>query len=185
MSKSFGLQPSLFEPENLYDVQVVRKIDGQDVLTAYGPEGSYMDVAERAGNLLIALVSISERNRRDGFSIAPYTEEYSEPIWARYRWNTQNVIDGAGANRKTFQWQLRESFWKATGFSAMRGAGYMPEQQINPRAQKMWRDFNNKYGHPEDLAGRTKYKRRLVRQIGDKSKANQIIQAARHAEAID
>ena len=185
MSKNTGLQPSLFEPENLHNVQVVKRIDDYDVLTTYGPEGSYTNVAERAGYLLISLVSMSERNRRDGFSIAPYREEYSEPIWARYRWNTETVIKGAGANRKAFQLQLRASFWRATGFEAIRGAGYMHEQLINPSAQKMWRDFNNEYGHPQDLAKRAKYKKTLIQQIGDQAKSQQIIYDARHAEAIN
>jgi hypothetical protein len=184
MSANTARQPSLFEPEQPYDAQVVRNIDGHDVVTTYGPEGSYVDVVERAKNLIIALVSMSERNRRDGFSIAPYTEEYSEPIWAHYRWNTQDVIDGASRNRNSYQQQLRKSFWRATGFSAMRGAGFMPERQINPRAQKMWRDFNKEFGHPDGVKKRSDYRKALSRQIGDPDAVTKTVVDAVNREAI-
>lgn len=189
MSANTAMQPSLFEPEQLYDTQVVQSMDGHDLITAYGSEGSYVDVAERAKHLLTALVSMSERNRRDGFSLAPYTEEHSEPIWARYRWNTETVIDGASRNRNAYHRQLRQSFWRATGFSAMRGSvfmkGVMPERQINPRAQKMWRDFNNEFGHPYGVMKRANYKKTLARQIGDKGKVKEIVQNALTREYLE
>jgi len=155
----------LFEPKPLYDTQVIRNVDGYDIPVSYGSRGSYVDVKKRAEFLITALDAISERNRRDGLSVAAYTEPHSAPIWAEYRENTQSVLDGASNNRDRYQNQLRHSFWQATGFSALRGSGLMPERQINPRAQKMWRDFNKSYGHPEQLRARSKYRKVLKAQI--------------------
>lgn len=165
MSKSFEGQPSLFAQDKPYNVTVIKTVDGYDIPATYGKEGSYVDTHERADHLIIALSAISERNRRDGFSVAPYTEPYSSPIWERYQEHTQDVIDGASRNRNMYQNILRQNFWQATGFAALRGSGLIRERQINPRAQKMWRDFNDRYGHPHKIADRNKYKKQLQNQV--------------------
>jgi hypothetical protein len=179
MRTNQAYQPELFEPEVLYDVQTVRQIDGYDVLAQYGDEGSYVDVKERAEKLLVALVSLSGRNQRDGLSVATYTDEYSGPIWERYRWGTEAVVDGAGKNRDIYHHQLRRSFWEATGFTALRGSrivksGILPERQINPRAKKMWRDFNHAFGHPKKVGERNRYMRVLSKQINDSKKVKEV-----------
>jgi len=166
MSKSRIIgQTSLIEPEKLYETQVVSSLDGYDVLSRYGSEGSYVSVVDRAQHLIAALNAISQRNIRDGIALAAYTEEYSAPIWANYRSATPNVLDGASNNRNIFQKELRENFWRATGFAALRGSKLMPEAQINPRAQKMWRDFNEAYAHPKKIKERNAYKRSLQKQL--------------------
>jgi hypothetical protein len=158
-------QTTLFEPERPYNLTVVKEVDGYNIPVHYGQEGSYINIHERAILLAAALTAMSQRNMRDGFSIAPYKEPYSAPIWERYQENTQQVVDGASRNRNIYQNQLRRNFWEATGFAALRGTGLMRERQINPAAQKMWRDFNKKYGHPEDLSARNKYKKKLQEQM--------------------
>ena len=167
MSRSLSGQTSLIEPEKLYDTQVAASLDGHDVLSTYGSEGSYVSVAERAGHLIAALNAISQRNIRDGIALAAYTPDYSAPIWANYQSATPNVLDGASNNRNIFQKQLRENFWRATGFAALRGSKLMPDAQINPRAQKMWRDFNEAYAHPKKIKQRNTYKRRLQKQLAN------------------
>lgn len=165
MSNSYPIQPNLFQPETLHNVTTIESVDGIEIPVSYGPEGSYISVKDRALLLIDALDSISQRNIRDGFSQAPYREPYDAPIWARYRESTQQVIDGASRNRNMYQEQLRRSFWQATGFSALRGSGLIRERQINPTAQRMWRDFNESYGHPNKLKARNKYKKILHEQI--------------------
>ena len=179
-------------PDNLYDETVIKNVDGYNIPATYGPEGSYIDVADRAKNLVIALVSMSERNRREGFTLAAYTEEYSAPIWENYRWDTEDVVEGASANRDAFQNQLRVSFWRATGFSALRGvlreapkgSELPPERQVNPRAQKMWRDFNNAYGNPKNTRERNKYKKKLLKQIEPVTSPTPIVQTARQGKSF-
>jgi hypothetical protein len=183
MRTNTAIQPELFEPEELHDVQVVRQIDGHDVPVQYGDKGSYVDVKERAEKLLVALVSLSGRNQRDGLSVAAYTDEHSSPIWARYKWVTETVVDGAGKNRDIYHGQLRRSFWEATGFTALKGSrmvreNILPARQINPRAKKMWRDFNQAFGHPQKVAERNKFKKVLAKQIDDKAKARETMQKA-------
>jgi hypothetical protein len=165
MLKSSEAQPSLFAQDKPHNVTLIKNIDGYEVPVTYGKEGSYVDTRERAEHLIIALSAISERNRRDGFSVAPYTEPYSAPIWERYQENTQDVIDGASRNRNMYQNILRQNFWHATGFAALRGSGLIRERQINPRAQKMWRDFNDRYSHPAKVSDRNKYKKQLQNQV--------------------
>lgn len=175
MTQKIPGQISLLQPEKKYDTQEILILDGHDLPVTYGTVGSYVDVAERAGHLVLALDAISQRNQRDGLSLAAYTQMYSAPIWAHYRSETPSVLDGASKNRDKFQDQLRYSFWRATGFSALRGAlkgslkrqGLMPESQVNPRAQKMWRDFNSAFGHPSRLAERNEYKKVLMNQLPD------------------
>ena len=158
-------QFSLFEPENLHNTQVLKTVDGYDIPTTYGKPGSYMNTSKRAEHLISALDAISQRNIRDGIALAAYTQGYSAPIWEHYQEGTQGVLDGASRNRNKYQRQLRTSFWRATGFAALRGSRLIRENQINPRAQKMWRDFNKMYGHPDSVKERNKYKDILMTQI--------------------
>lgn len=158
-------QPSLFIPAELHEVTLVESVDGTDIPVTYGKKGSYVDVQQRAMYLDLALNSISARNQRDGLSLASYTEPYSAPIWERYQENTETVIDGASRNRNMYQNMLRRAFWEATGFAALRGTGLIRENQINPRAQKMWRDFNDRYGHPSKTEDRNKYRKQLQKQL--------------------
>ena len=131
----------------------------------YGRPGSYVKVTERAQYLIGALNAMSQRNIRDGLSVAAYTMPDSRPIWKNYQENTQTMLRGAERNRKNFEKELRCNFWQATGFAALRGMGLIRESQINPRAQKMWRDFNHRYGHPSDVKSRNKYKERLEKSL--------------------
>jgi hypothetical protein len=164
-NNSIDRQYTLFEPESLHNIQVVKTVDGYDIPATYGKFGSYIDTAERATYLISALDAISQRNIRDGIALAAYTHAYSAPIWEHYQEGTRGVLDGASRNRNRYQQQLRTSFWKATGFAALRGSRLIRENQINPRAQKMWRDFNKLYGHPDALKERNKYKAVLKAQI--------------------
>jgi hypothetical protein len=158
-------QGSLFKAEDLEFKREIKIIDGYEVPVIYGHEGSYMNTVQRAGNLFLALDAMSKRNSREGISVAAYTNTYSAPIWERYQEATSDVLDGASRNRNKYQNRLRQQFWAATGFSALRGMGLMREHQINPRAQKMWRDFNKEYGHPDKLKERNNYKKMLKVQI--------------------
>lgn len=132
---------------------------------SYGKQGSYMDVGVRAIHLLAALDAMSQRNIRKRFPVATYTMPKSTPIWGRYQENTPVVLAGAKRNREFFEQTLRINFWRATGFAAMRGKGVMREGQINPRAEKMWDDFNEMYGHPKKRKARNKYKVQLLKFI--------------------
>jgi hypothetical protein len=149
-------------------------IEGQLVLgqepppnypVTYGEAGSYVDVAARAHYLIQALDAISQRNIRDGFSVAGFTMPHSEKVWSTYQENTEQVLKGAARNRGDYQQILRLSFWQATGFSALRGSGLIREEQIDPRAGKMWRDFNDQFGHPSKRKARNKYKKQLEGQL--------------------
>src|SRR3990167_6555722 len=140
----------------------------------YGRPGSYMKVTERAQYLIGALNAMSQRNIRDGLSVAAHTMPESLPIWATYQENTPTVLRGADRNRKNFEKELRYNFWRATGFAALRGVGLMRESQINPRAQKMWKDFNHKYGHPSDVNNRNKYKRQLKKSLKNLEEGNGV-----------
>lgn len=158
-------QEPLFHSDELEYRRGSEFVDGHEIPVTYGLIGSYVDTKERAQYLISALDAISQRNIREGISVAAYTKQYSAPIWDRYQEVTQDVLDGASRNRNIYHQQLRESFWHATGFAALRGMGLIPERQINPRAQKMWRDFNAAYGHPKNLKERNKYKKSLQSQI--------------------
>ncbi len=162
-------QGKLFESDDLNYRREVTLVDGYEVPTTFGHEGSFVDVSTRAQLLVNALGAISARNSRQGISLAAYTPEYSAPIWSRYASATQVVLDGASRNRDQFHHDLRTSFWQATGFAAMRKwtdlKKVMPPGQINPRAQKMWDDFNFKYGSPKRRTERNEYKKRLSAQI--------------------
>ncbi len=159
----------LFNPSSFDDKTEIQLIDGHEVPTTYGPEGSCVDTVERAQYLVNALNAISQRNIRNGISLAAYTEQHGDPIWRRYRQATYDVLDGASRNREAYHQELRVNFWRATGYAAMREMQdlkkIMPPQQINPRAQKMWEDFNHAYGNPQKVKERNKYKKALQVQV--------------------
>lgn len=148
--------------------------DETTVPTNYGPEGAYVDVSDRAEHLSNALSAFSSRNQRLGFDIAANTRPHSGPIWGRYTEMTPVVMEGAQRNVDEFYRQAAREFWVATGFSAMRGLGLMTDGEIDARARKMWRQFSEKFGDPNKLKARTKYKRQLrkaIRQENDDQKA--------------
>ena len=127
----------------------------------YGRSGSYVSVEERAEYLTTALESFSARNRRKGFALAAFTAPSSKRIWGEYEENTEGVIRGARRNRFLFETLAKQSFWKATGLSAMRGTGLMRPRQIDPRGEKMWDDFYFLYSHPRRHKDRKEYIKRL------------------------
>ncbi len=137
----------------------------------YGRPGSYMDVGARAIHLFAALDAMSQRNIRRGFPVAAYTMPDSARIWKEYQEATPLVLTGAERNKRIFEETIRTNFWHATGFAALRGKRLMREGQINPRAQKMWEDFNEMYGHPKKRKARNKYKKQLQKFISQPEEA--------------
>lgn len=144
------------------------KILGRPVAytVVYGPEGSYKDLTERAEELQGALGALSLRNQRMGFAVASNTRRHNAPIYGRYREGVPFVQSGANRNTNRYLKEAKEYFWKATGFSALRGSGLMNNQQINTRALSMWEKFSARYGTPvndedRENTARIEYQKKL------------------------
>lgn len=172
----------------------IEKITGQgslfdgfpDVLTyadsaypvSYGPEGSYVDVTQRAELLHNSLLALGKRNQRLGFDVASHTKPYSSPIWGRYEEITPIVIEGAQRNVYNFLDVAKRDFWAATGFAALRGLSgkdrVINSAEIDARGRKMWRDYTHKYGDPKVRAHRDKCKRQLKKVITNGSDSNRL-----------
>lgn len=150
--KQIENQLSLLEPKYEYPI-------------TYGRPASYVGIAERAQYLVTALNAMSQRNIRNGFSVATFTMPDSKRIWSDYQEGTPNVLIGASKNREKYEEEIRVNFWRATGFAALRGTRIMREAQINPTAEMMWRNFNRAYGHPREVKARNSYKEQLEKTL--------------------
>lgn len=131
----------------------------------YGPEGSYVDLAERAEYLIIALDAVSERNRREpGFDVASKAKQYNRPIKERYRGALRAVQMGAADNAKEFETETKRNLWKASGYTALRTVKprLISNSEINARGKKMWKDFDATIGHTSHWNDRTRLRRQLV-----------------------
>ncbi len=138
------------------------KLIGQsDVI--YGEPGTYVDLTERADHLVSALSAFGKRNQRLGFDVASNTRQYNAPIWARYRKEVPKVQEGAQANTERFLVEAKRDFWRATGYSAMRGSSLVPDEEIDAGGRKMWRQFSTQYGDPDKRQQRDDYKATLNR----------------------
>ena len=133
--------------------------------TAYGPEGSYVDLAERAEYLTAALMALGERNKRLGFDTASNDRSYNRPIRERYTGALRAVQMGAEDNVNEFEEEAKLNLWKATGYAALRTVKprLATKGEINGGARKMWRDFEHTYGHTDTRKDRDRYKRQLGR----------------------
>jgi hypothetical protein len=115
---------------------------------AYGDKGSYKDLEERAEELLTALSAFSLRNQRIGFSQGSVSHHHNGPIYGRYRERVPFVRRGANRNVDRFHDEAKRFFWRATGFSALRGTGLMTNQQINTYGIATWEKFAARFGTP-------------------------------------
>jgi len=127
----------------------------------YGPEAGYISVEDRAKLLITTLDAFSARNQRKGFGLSAFTSPASKEIWSRYEEETESVLSGARRNRFLFEALAKQSFWRATGFKALKYSGLMRPRQVDPRAEKMWDDFYFLYSHPQTHKARQAYKKRL------------------------
>jgi hypothetical protein len=176
--------------ERPYGVAVIRNVDGHDVPTTYGMPGSYVDTHEWYKNILISLVSISERNQRRGLAGAAYNVEYRSPIVNQYGYHTDDVVDGASRNRNMYHHQLRESFWRATGYGPMRELVKVqpevyPGRLINGQAQTYWERFNRRFADPKELSDRRRYQKLMVKGLGNRELAAKVITMARAGDFVD
>jgi hypothetical protein len=137
----------------------------------YGPEGSYKDLTERAEELVAALDAFGLRNQRVGFAVASNSPRHRGPIFGRYTTGIAHVQGGAERNAsQKFLNTARESFWRATGFAAIRNSGLMNENELNARARKMWEQFSGRYGttiaqEDTENTARPEFKKTLEAQI--------------------
>lgn len=134
----------------------------------YGPEGSYVDLAERAEYLIIALDAVSNRNQREpGFDVASNARQYNRPIKERYRGALPAIQMGAADNAKTFETETKKNLWKASGYTALRTVKprLISNREINVRGKKMWKDFDATIGHSSHWSDRTRLRRQLVRTL--------------------
>lgn len=136
------------------------------VPTVLGPEGSYVNIADRAKHLGVALNSLGRRNQRLGFRDAAEIQPSRTEIWGRYARNTEKVLAGANKNEAEFLKKAKREFWQATGISALHGAGIVDQHTHDALGRSMWRDFSSKYGIPgaEVTKKRDKAKRLYKRQ---------------------
>ncbi len=85
-----------------------------------------------------------------------------------YQEKTETVLAGAERNAAFYADEARKNFWRATGYGPMRHpavlqTGIIRERGINPRARKMWSDFNEAFATPvEKTKARNKYKKQLL-----------------------
>jgi hypothetical protein len=131
----------------------------------YGVDGSYVSVEERAKLLITTLDSFSARNQRKGFALSAFTSPASKEIWSRYEEETEGVLKGARRNRFLFEAMAKQSFWRATGFRALKYTGLIRPRQVDPRGEKMWDDFYYQYSHPKTHKARIAYKKQLEQFI--------------------
>lgn len=118
--------------------------------THYGPEGSYVDVGERAQLLKASLKAIAAANQSGGLEVAANTQPTAKKIYHRYAWRTEEVVEGSKRNGLESAEEAKVAFWRATGYAGLRGAGLgelITRDGINARARKDWRDFTNRYGY--------------------------------------
>lgn len=144
------------------------KLLGQpEIPVSYGPEGSYVDLIERAKFLSETLALFGKSNQRVGFDLASNSRQYSGPIWGRYQEATPRVQEGAETNRLALQTEAKAQFWQATGYAGLRAAGLLPTREINAGARKMWGNFTDKYAPTGEPAAtkRKKYVKRLNKTI--------------------
>ncbi len=178
-------QGALFEeaPRRKNGLKTWQELEGQTgdlPIPSYGPAGSYVDVKERAQHLANALEAFGRRNQRLGFDVAIHSDAYKDPIWRHYLDVTPVVIEGAQNNVENFLNEAKANFWAATGFQALRGSGLVGEQglikepEVVARSRKMWRDFSGEYGDPKDRPARDKYKKKLEKMAGSKSKTKTL-----------
>ncbi len=133
----------------------------------YGPEGSYVDLAERAEPLIIALDAVSERNKRLGFEVASNAKHYNRPIRERYRGALPAVQLGAIDNAEELESITKRHLWRAAGYTALRTVKprLISNKEIDVRGIKMWRDFDATIGHSSHLGDRRALRRQLVKTL--------------------
>ncbi len=127
--------------------------------------GVYVDLRERAQHLDAALAAVGQRNSREGFGIGARVRPHSTEIWGRYQDATPTVIEGAERNADAFAEVIKREFWHATGYAALRGTGLMREEVIERYATKDWKDFVDRFDHPNNSKARTKFRRGLKKVI--------------------
>ena len=135
---------------------------------AYGDEGSYVDLVERAEHLIIALDAVSFRNQREpGFSVASNAKQYNRPIKERYGSALGAVQLGAADNAEAFEKEAKRQLWIASGYTALRHTKprLASNREINARGKKMWRDFDATIGHTSHANDRSRLRRQLVKTL--------------------
>jgi len=133
----------------------------------YGPPGSFVSLEERAEHLLGALDAIGQMNQRLGFDTASNAKHYNRPIRERYQGALPAVQMGARDNEVRFFDEVRQKFWQATGYIALRSIKprLASRKAIDSGARKMWRDFTAEYGHTSRRQERNHYKRQLTHTV--------------------
>lgn len=134
----------------------------------YNPEGTYMDLAERAENLIIALDAVSARNQREpGFAVASTARQYNRPIRERYGNALQAVQMGAADNAEAAETTTKKYLWRASGYTALRHVKprLLNKREIDARGRKMWGDFNATIGHTSHVKDRAKLRNQLIKTL--------------------
>ncbi|GAC1499474.1 MAG: hypothetical protein NVS1B10_02220 [Candidatus Saccharimonadales bacterium] len=134
-------------------------------VVTYGPRGSYVDIAEGSKHMKDALTALGKSNQRIGFGVASNARQYNGPIFGRYRGRTRAVQEGAEDNINRYIEDAKQSFWQATGFTALRKTGIFSDELISARAKHMWKEFSTEYGVIGKPEKRTAYKAQLNKSI--------------------
>lgn len=128
---------------------------------AYGKQGSYVNVQERAQLLITALGAFSARNSRMYFPYAAALAPHDKEIEDRYGEDLPNWLTGAKINKKGHERLAATSFWRATGLSAMRKSGLIRPEQIDPLGEIWWDDFEFFFKNKRRREDRNDYVERL------------------------
>lgn len=142
--------------ETWKDVQPVP--EPVSIQTVLGPEGSYVDISDRAELLESSLRAIGKANQRVGLADAAEVPPHRAGIWGRYTRQTDRVLEGANRNREAFQDDAKRKFWEATGLAAMQGAGLINKETRDALGRTMWRDFSQQYGGVGQLVAKRRQK---------------------------
>ena len=119
----------------------------EQVTTETGP---HITRGERAIHLISSLNALAHRNMLIGFDSALNDKEDKKAIWQRYLEGTPIVASKSMSKAERLAVEAKQSFWLATGFTAMKGTGVMLNGEVRTRFNRDWRDFAGEFGDPDE-----------------------------------